>query len=379
MASSINVKLEEGEEEGEEKVVVEEVDISSVQAWEGFLKKIETKAQNIYLQRSVVTFPPANVAKSPEPVSDKEDWKEAAEISEAASHDKIESVDDDKDKVTDLNVLIPLHVPNVTSTSLLLSKSKSDKNLRRSQSFEGKEKGPSSSNSEKEEKKEEEEEEKPKQQQKRSWLEKGSDKILLGSLNLSFRGKKKKKKAEGDQDKSPEVQLRKKDKKEQRNDDKKRHTVDLAILEHLRVIGRGSRSPSPNAKKEKDEKTAKEEEEEVCGSDDVLSTIEERSEVSSTRIFLGEDSRDSLRAGTAAAEEEEEEEEFVSALDSTFGSSSTLREEFHSAIASPQQQQQQQQQHRLSPGPFLRRLQPPRPPLYQRSQSSSSNSSSSSK
>ena len=39
MASSINVKLEEGEEEGEEKVVVEEVDISSVQAREGLLLK----------------------------------------------------------------------------------------------------------------------------------------------------------------------------------------------------------------------------------------------------------------------------------------------------------------------------------------------------
>ncbi len=37
VASSINVKLEEGEEEGEEKVVVEEVDISSVQAREGLL------------------------------------------------------------------------------------------------------------------------------------------------------------------------------------------------------------------------------------------------------------------------------------------------------------------------------------------------------
>ncbi len=78
-----------------------------------------------------------------------------------------------------------------------------------------------------------------------------------------------------------------------------------------------------------------------------------------------------------------EEEEFVSAVETlgggSVGSSSTLRD-FHSAESTPakSQQQQQQQQRQLSPGPFLRKLQPPKAPLFQRKSTSSVSSSSSS-
>ncbi len=51
MASSINVKLEEGEEEGEEKVVVEEVDISSVQAREGLILKMHRSSKNLFAEK----------------------------------------------------------------------------------------------------------------------------------------------------------------------------------------------------------------------------------------------------------------------------------------------------------------------------------------